>query len=60
LPPTAAALPRPHGLPAADFSTLPPAIAQSLARLAGRPAASSPRDQAETDAAGTANKPPQA
>jgi len=53
--------PRPNGRPGADFSTLPPAIAESLARLAGRQtAAPVVRDVAETDAAGSATKPPQA
>ena len=63
LPRTAAspaAPPRPNGRPGADFSTLPPAIAESLARLAGRQtAAPVVRDVAETDAAGSATKPPQ-
>jgi EAL domain-containing protein (putative c-di-GMP-specific phosphodiesterase class I) len=56
-PPTA---PRPNGRPGADFSALPPAIAESLARLAGRQTAPPvTRDVAETDSAGPANKPPQ-
>ena len=56
-PPTA---PRPNGRPGADFSALPPAIAESLARLAGRQtAAPVARDVAETDGSGPANKPPQ-
>jgi diguanylate cyclase (GGDEF)-like protein/PAS domain S-box-containing protein len=59
--PPPAAPPRPNGRPGADFSTLPPAIAESLARLAGRQtAAPVPPDAAETDAAGSTPKPPQA
>ena len=58
LPP---APPRGNGRPSADFSTLPPAIAESLARLAGRQAAAPvARDTAETEGTGSANKPPQA
>jgi len=58
--PPPAAPPRPNGRPGADFSTLPPAIAESLARLAGRQtAAPVARDVADTDAAGGASKPPQ-
>lgn len=64
LPRTAAPAPpppRPNGRAGADFSALPPAIAESLARLAGRQtAAPVPRDAAETDAAGSTPKPPQA
>jgi diguanylate cyclase (GGDEF)-like protein/PAS domain S-box-containing protein len=56
----APAPPRPNGRPGADFSTLPPAIAESLARLAGRQtAAPVARDVAESDAASSATKPPQ-
>jgi diguanylate cyclase (GGDEF)-like protein/PAS domain S-box-containing protein len=57
----APAPPRPNARPGADFSALPPAIAESLARLAGRQTAVPvARDAAETDAAGPATKPPQA
>jgi hypothetical protein len=59
-PPVPPAPARPNGRPGADFSTLPPAIAESLARLAGRQGtAPVARDKAETDSAGPANKPPQ-
>jgi len=59
--PRSGAPPPPHanGRPAADFSTLPPAIAESLARLAGRQAAPAARDVAESDAGGPAKEPPQ-
>ncbi|RPI43870.1 MAG: hypothetical protein EHM67_04575 [Hyphomicrobiaceae bacterium] len=59
--PLPTAPPRGNGRPSADFSTLPPAIAESLARLAGRQAtAPVARDAAETEGTGSANKPPQA
>ena len=59
-PPVPPAPARPNGRPGADFSTLPPAIAESLARLAGRQGtAPVARDKAETDSTGPANKPPQ-
>ncbi len=61
-PPRAAVTPPPprsNGRPSADFSALPPAIAESLARLAGRQTAPPVRDPADTDAGGPPKDPPQ-
>ena len=52
-----------NGTPAPDFSKLPPNIAASLARLAGRPnvpflGGDAPAEPATADTAGTGDKPP--
>ena len=48
-----------NGRPSPDFSNLPPAIAESLAKLAGRPAGG-PAPQAPPEIADADGKPPAA